>query len=108
MQHDLTEESKVGWGGMGMAGMRVWRGIRRCQSCKIYKGPQLLGLTSRRGVRDGVELGRMDIGEVVVVLGVGGLLGIRTEGRKGGAGGCGSADSRWCHSVYLIRAIDGP
>lgn len=72
MQHDMTEESEVGWGGMGVTGMRVWRGIRRCQSCKIYKGPQLLGLTSRRGVRDGVELGRMDIGEVVVVLGVGG------------------------------------
>lgn len=75
-------------------------GIRRCQSCKIYKGPQLLGLSSRGG-KGGVELGRMDIGEVVVGVW------IRTEGKEGGAGG-GSANSRWCHSVYLIRAIDGP
>lgn len=68
---------------MGVAGTRVWRGIRRCQSCKIYKGPQLLGLTSRRGVRDGVELGRMDIGEVVVVLGVGGVV-CSGLGQRGG------------------------
>lgn len=75
-------------------------GIRRCQSCKIYKGPQLLRLSSRRGARDGLELGRIDIREVVV--GVCSGLGERE------APGCGSADSRWCHSVYLIRAIDGP
>lgn len=95
MQHDMTEESEA-WG----AGDRHAGGIRRCQSCKIYKGPQLLGLSSRRGVRDGEELGRMDIGEVVV--GVCSGLGERE------AQGCGSTDSRWCHSVYLIRAIDGP
>lgn len=43
----------------------------------------------------------MDIGEVVVGVW------LRGEAEEGGAGR-GSADSRWCHSVYLIRAIDGP
>lgn len=45
----------------------------------------------------------MDIGEVVVGV----CSGLEERGERE-ALGCGSADSRWCHSVYLIRAIDGP
>lgn len=48
MQYDMERAKKQG------NGDRRRGKIRRCQSCKIYMGPQLLGL-SRRG-RSGVEL----------------------------------------------------
>ena len=37
------------WRGGGAGAVEGGEGkIRRCQSCKIYMGPQLLGLSSRR------------------------------------------------------------
>lgn len=101
MQHD-----RIGFGGGGGGwGWGAGGIIGRYRSCKIYIGPQLLELSSNEGWIGGVRMR---------VVGAGGELhGIRGQGMgawmglRGGGGLRGSLQKPWCHSVCVIRAIDG-